>query len=155
MKYCFINHLNYCFMYTATFTIVQPVKGSYFLFSCSISLTRSLHTISVYFDPNFQLKFCYSHLKTSMEKPNRKLTEKQVIKLSNDRKNPPPEDVKLAAVAVSLDIRLRSADMPSVMQERALRLARELMDSSTSRRPNLTIIARSIKKVCMYLLLLF
>ncbi|GKE48502.1 hypothetical protein Tco_1479760, partial [Tanacetum coccineum] len=36
--------------------------------------------------------------------------------------------------------------MPSVMQERALRLARELMDSSTSRRPNLTIMARSIKK---------
>nr|GEY58270.1 dynein light chain, cytoplasmic-like [Tanacetum cinerariifolium] len=81
-----------------------------------------------------------------MEKPNRKWTEKQFIKLSNDRKNPPPEDVKLAAVAVSLNIRLRSADMPSVMQERALRLARELMDSSTSRRPNLTIMARSIKK---------
>ncbi|GJZ41322.1 dynein light chain, cytoplasmic-like protein [Tanacetum coccineum] len=81
-----------------------------------------------------------------MEKPNRKWAEKQVIKLSNDRKNPPPEDVKLAAVAVSLNIRLRSADMPSVMQERALRLARELMDSSTSRRPNLTIMARSIKK---------
>lgn len=59
---------------------------------------------------------------------------------------PPPEQVKLAAIAISLNIRLRSADMPVTMQERALRHARSVLDASPSRRPNLTLLARSLKQ---------
>ncbi|KAK9077492.1 hypothetical protein SSX86_005829 [Deinandra increscens subsp. villosa] len=82
-----------------------------------------------------------------MEKTGGEWTEKQVIKYhsSPDGKSP-PEELKLAAIAVSLNIRLRSADMPFAMQEHALRLARSFIDSSSSRRPNLTLLARSIKK---------
>ncbi|KAI7732994.1 hypothetical protein M8C21_024985 [Ambrosia artemisiifolia] len=58
----------------------------------------------------------------------------------------PPEQLKLAAIAASLNVRLRSADMPFAMQERAMRLTRSFLDSSTSRRANLTLLARSIKK---------
>ncbi|KAG8386315.1 hypothetical protein BUALT_Bualt03G0136200 [Buddleja alternifolia] len=58
------------------------------------------------------------------------------------------EEVKLAALAISFNIRLRSADMPSAMQERALRHARALLDSAADhRRPNPTLLARSLKKV--------
>ncbi|KAI3702862.1 hypothetical protein L6452_28615 [Arctium lappa] len=73
--------------------------------------------------------------------------EKQVIQSysSSDRKSP-PEELQLAAISVSLNVRLRSADMPIAMQERALRLTRSLLDSSSSRRPNLTLLACSIKK---------
>ncbi|KAD4178963.1 hypothetical protein R6Q59_022507 [Mikania micrantha] len=82
-----------------------------------------------------------------MEKTAGEWTEKQVIKhhTSLDRKSS-PEELKLAATAVSLKVRLRSADMPFAMQEHALRLARSFIDSSSSRRPNLTLLARSIKK---------
>ncbi|KAF5814862.1 putative dynein ATPase [Helianthus annuus] len=73
--------------------------------------------------------------------------EKQVIKYhSPPDHNSPPEHLKLAAIAVNLNIRLRSADMPFALQERALRLTRSFLDSSASRRPNLTLLARSIKK---------
>lgn len=62
------------------------------------------------------------------------------------------EQVKLASLAVSFNIRLRSADMPSAMQERALRHARALLDSSAAhRRPNPTLLARSLKKVGIYI----
>ncbi|XP_024960691.1 dynein light chain, cytoplasmic-like [Cynara cardunculus var. scolymus] len=82
-----------------------------------------------------------------MEKTGGDWKEKQVIQYysSSDRKST-PEELQLAAIAVSLNVRLRSADMPIAMQERALRLARSLFDSSSSRRPNLTLLARSIKK---------
>ncbi|KAK4439191.1 Dynein light chain, cytoplasmic [Sesamum alatum] len=56
------------------------------------------------------------------------------------------EEVKLAALAISSNVRLRAADMPSAMQERALRHARALLDSSDRRRPNPTLLARSLKK---------
>nr|XP_043630636.1 dynein light chain, cytoplasmic-like [Erigeron canadensis] len=81
-----------------------------------------------------------------MEKECKK---KQVIN-SCTRPNPnassPHKEPNLAAIAVSLDIRLRSSDMPFAMQERAIRLTRSLLDSSTSRPHNLTLLARSIKK---------
>ncbi|KAL6999503.1 hypothetical protein U1Q18_000663 [Sarracenia purpurea var. burkii] len=58
------------------------------------------------------------------------------------------EEVKLASIAISFDIRLRSADMPAEMQERALRYARLLVDSAAGdHRPNPTLLARSLKKV--------
>ncbi|CAH1444524.1 unnamed protein product [Lactuca virosa] len=82
-----------------------------------------------------------------MEKTGGDWKEKQVIQYhSLSERKTPPEDVKLAAIAVSLDIRLRSADMAIPMQERALCLTRSLIDSSSSRRPNLTLLARSLKK---------
>ncbi|EYU44935.1 hypothetical protein MIMGU_mgv1a025726mg [Erythranthe guttata] len=57
------------------------------------------------------------------------------------------EEIKLAALAISFNIRLRSADMPSAMQERALRHTRALLDAAApSRRPNPTLLARSLKK---------
>ncbi|KVI02236.1 hypothetical protein Ccrd_019497 [Cynara cardunculus var. scolymus] len=65
-----------------------------------------------------------------MEKTGGDWKEKQVIQYysSSDRKST-PEELQLAAIAVSLNVRLRSADMPIAMQERALRLARSLFDS--------------------------
>ncbi|XP_076903652.1 uncharacterized protein LOC143558767 [Bidens hawaiensis] len=82
-----------------------------------------------------------------MENTSGEWAEKQVIKYHSppDLKSP-PEELKLAAIAASLNVRLRSADMPFAIQERALRLTRSFLDSSTSRRPNLTLLARSIKK---------
>ncbi|KAG6392042.1 hypothetical protein SASPL_146247 [Salvia splendens] len=68
------------------------------------------------------------------------------------RRKPPihkhnEEEVKLAALAISFNMRLRSADMPLPMQERALRHARALLDAAAHRRrPNPTLLARSLKK---------
>ncbi|XP_010258865.1 PREDICTED: dynein light chain, cytoplasmic-like [Nelumbo nucifera] len=61
----------------------------------------------------------------------------------------PPVDMgaKMAAIAMELNVRLRSADMPAAMQERAFRLARALMDAaSNSPRPNPTPMALALKK---------
>lgn len=63
-------------------------------------------------------------------------------------------EVKLAAVAVDLNVRLRSADMPAVMQERAFRCTRALLDANPDeKRPNPTLLAMSLKKVSELLLL--
>ncbi|CAK7355874.1 unnamed protein product [Dovyalis caffra] len=61
---------------------------------------------------------------------------------------PPPNQVKLAAIAVDLNIRLRSADMPGAMQERAFRCTRTLLDATNlkSKKPNPTQIAICLKK---------
>ncbi|KAG6788497.1 hypothetical protein NC652_001380 [Populus alba x Populus x berolinensis] len=61
---------------------------------------------------------------------------------------PPPNPVKLAAIAVNLNIRLRSADMPGAMQERAFRCTRTLLDATSleSKKPNPTHIAMCLKK---------
>ncbi|PIN08921.1 Dynein light chain type 1 [Handroanthus impetiginosus] len=61
-------------------------------------------------------------------------------------RQPQEDEVKLAALAITLNIRLRSADMPFAMQERALRHSRAVVDSADQRRPNPTILARSLKK---------
>ncbi|GLT67297.1 hypothetical protein SLA2020_396150 [Shorea laevis] len=58
----------------------------------------------------------------------------------------PAEEVKLAAAAISLNVRLRSSDMPIDIQEHAMRCARSFVDSAPKRRPNLTHLARSLKK---------
>ncbi|KAL5989448.1 hypothetical protein ACLOJK_010340 [Asimina triloba] len=56
-------------------------------------------------------------------------------------------DVKLAAVALALNVRLRSADMPAAMQERAFRSARALLDElDFTSQPNPTSIAMALKK---------
>ncbi|KAK1430996.1 hypothetical protein QVD17_14180 [Tagetes erecta] len=82
-----------------------------------------------------------------MEKTAGEWKEKQVIKYhSSPDQITLSEEVKLAAIVAGLNIRLRSADMPFSMQEHAVRLARSFIDSSSSRRPNLTLLARSIKK---------
>ncbi|XP_059661519.1 uncharacterized protein LOC132307706 [Cornus florida] len=57
------------------------------------------------------------------------------------------EEVELAAIAIGLNIRLRSADMPVNMQERALRFTRTLVDETPpNTRPNHTHLARALKK---------
>ncbi|GER53872.1 dynein light chain 1 [Striga asiatica] len=57
------------------------------------------------------------------------------------------EEVRLAALAVGFRARLRAADMPAAMQERAIRHARALLDCpAAGRRPNPTLLARSLKK---------
>ncbi|CAN4104178.1 unnamed protein product [Withania somnifera] len=56
------------------------------------------------------------------------------------------EEVKLAALAISFNVRLRSADMPFAMQEHALRYAATLLIHPTTQPPNPTLLARSLKK---------
>ncbi|KAK2966919.1 hypothetical protein RJ640_000547, partial [Escallonia rubra] len=71
---------------------------------------------------------------------------KEVAINGGDHGSQPELQVKLAAIAISLNIRLKSADMPATMQERALRHARSLLDASPSSRPSPTVLARSLKK---------
>ncbi|KAL3508674.1 hypothetical protein ACH5RR_028075 [Cinchona calisaya] len=60
------------------------------------------------------------------------------------------EEVKLAAIAISLNVRLRTSDMPVSMQEHALRYTRSLIGDAPppppSHRLSPTILARSLKK---------
>lgn len=63
------------------------------------------------------------------------------------------EEVNLAATAISLNVRLRSSDMPAHMQQHALRFTRSLVDDYYSEssapktsRPNPTHLARALKK---------
>ncbi|KAF8411157.1 hypothetical protein HHK36_003700 [Tetracentron sinense] len=58
----------------------------------------------------------------------------------------PTAELKLAAIAISLNIRLRSADMPNNMQERALRYTRSLIDTAPDNPPNPSHLARALKK---------
>lgn len=73
------------------------------------------------------------------------------------------EVIKLAATAMSLNVRLRSSysNMPHHMQDRALRRTRSLIDDSSpaaaaapplsrKSRPNPTHLARALKKVNSY-----
>ncbi|KAL6321810.1 hypothetical protein AAG906_035507 [Vitis piasezkii] len=57
-----------------------------------------------------------------------------------------PAHVKLAAVAVDLNVRLRSADMSAAMQERAFRYARSLLDAHSDNVPTPTHLAMRLKK---------
>ncbi|XP_034711298.1 dynein light chain-like [Vitis riparia] len=59
---------------------------------------------------------------------------------------PPPPEVKLEAVAVDLNVRLRSADMSAAMQERAFRYARSLLDAHSDNVPTPTHLAMRLKK---------
>uniref|UniRef100_A0A6N2ND64 Dynein light chain n=2 Tax=Salix TaxID=40685 RepID=A0A6N2ND64_SALVM len=70
--------------------------------------------------------------------------------MARDR-SPTGEVMKLAAIALSLNVRLRSSDMPVDMQERALRYARSFLDDSSissapKHRPSPTLLARALKK---------
>lgn len=63
------------------------------------------------------------------------------------------EEVNLAATAISLNVRLRSSDMPAHMQQHALRFTRSLVDDYYSESsapktscPNPTHLARALKK---------
>ncbi|XAR68339.1 Dynein ATPase, partial [Bertholletia excelsa] len=85
----------------------------------------------------------------------REWKEKKMLQSSSSHRQPwtnagdrsSTEQAKLAAVAIELNVRLRSADMPADMQERALRSARSLLDSSpVGHRPNPSLLARSLKK---------
>ncbi|KAG6793843.1 hypothetical protein NC652_004116 [Populus alba x Populus x berolinensis] len=76
--------------------------------------------------------------------------EEATLIMTQDR-SPTEEVMKLAAIALSLNVRLRSSDMPVDMQERALRYARSFLDdpsisSAPKHRPNPTLLARALKK---------
>ncbi|KAF2311712.1 hypothetical protein GH714_026318 [Hevea brasiliensis] len=60
---------------------------------------------------------------------------------------PTPNQAKLAAIAVDLNIRLRLADMPGAMQERAFRCTRAVLDANLEKKPNPTHVAMCLKKV--------
>lgn len=60
----------------------------------------------------------------------------------------PSNELKLAAVAVDLNVRPRSADMPPTMQERAFRYTRALLDAYPEKKPSPTQLAMCLKKVC-------
>ncbi|KAK3427011.1 dynein light chain, cytoplasmic-like [Eucalyptus grandis] len=92
-----------------------------------------------------------------MEKKQGQLSEKEKQVEQNDRihqrnkverhdKSPKEEVLRLAAIAVSFDMRLRSSDMPVHMQEHALRCTRSFLDSSPNLPPNNTHLARALKK---------
>ncbi|MBA0790012.1 hypothetical protein Gohar_014686, partial [Gossypium harknessii] len=59
---------------------------------------------------------------------------------------PPPNQLKLAAMAIDLNVRLRSADMPLAMQERAIRRARALVDANNPGITKPTQVAMCLKK---------
>ncbi|KAB1216584.1 Dynein light chain, cytoplasmic [Morella rubra] len=86
-----------------------------------------------------------------MENPE-KFKDKQVMRPLSQRSLGPTQDcspaekVKLAATAISLNVRLRPSDMPALMQDHALRYSRSLLDSAPISRPNPTHLARALKK---------
>lgn len=73
--------------------------------------------------------------------------KKDSVQYPNRRKLVPTVEVKLAAIAISLNVRLKSADMPLSMQERALSYTRSLVDAASDHRPNSALLARALKKV--------
>ncbi|XP_062090610.1 uncharacterized protein LOC133796922 [Humulus lupulus] len=86
---------------------------------------------------------------------NGKLKEKQAMQIPKEgslKLRSATEEVKLAAIAISFNVRLRSSDMPTHMKEHALRCTRSLLDSvvstktATKTRPNPTHLARALKK---------
>ncbi|KAF4364901.1 hypothetical protein F8388_020615 [Cannabis sativa] len=74
--------------------------------------------------------------------------QKEVIVCRPRPMLPPPfREVNLAAIAIDLNIRLRSADMPDVMQDRAFRCTRALLDSNSDQKnPSPTHLAMALKK---------
>lgn len=85
--------------------------------------------------------------RAQMEKTE-EMKEKQVAQMPSQRRIAPNLEVKLAAIAISLNVRLRSSDMPPAMQDHALRYSRSLVDASPdATRPNPSHIARALKKV--------
>ncbi|KDP22429.1 hypothetical protein JCGZ_26260 [Jatropha curcas] len=72
--------------------------------------------------------------------PRRMLAVPSVVKTQQ------PNQAMLAAIAVDLNVRLRSADMPGAMQERAFRFTRAALDANLEKRPNPTRIAMCLKK---------
>jgi hypothetical protein len=86
--------------------------------------------------------------------PTVQISQQEATVMTQDRSPTEEFRIKLAAIALSLNVRLRSSDMPVDMQERALRYARSFLDKSPSSaapkpRPNLTLLARALKKVSL------
>ncbi|XP_010272474.1 PREDICTED: dynein light chain 1, cytoplasmic-like [Nelumbo nucifera] len=81
-----------------------------------------------------------------VKKENDQLLPAQPILAAASVYRSPFAQLKLAAIAISLNIRLRSADMPANMQERAFRYTKSLVDAAPNSRPNPTHIARALKK---------
>ncbi|KAM1857652.1 hypothetical protein ACFX13_007726 [Malus domestica] len=79
--------------------------------------------------------------------------QRQAMQIFQKQQQREPQDqIKLAATAITLNVRLRSSDMPTHMQNHALRYTRSLIDSplqptpNPKTRPNPTHLARALKK---------
>ena len=92
----------------------------------------------------------------AMEDPKlREEIEEMRLNKQKLKKAEASHEVGLAALAISLNVRLRSSDMPLPMQEHALRYTASLLhhpspspsSSSSKPRHNPTHLARSLKKV--------
>ncbi|XP_021909564.1 uncharacterized protein LOC110823480 isoform X2 [Carica papaya] len=73
---------------------------------------------------------------------------RRTLALPTAVKPPAANEVKLAALAIDLNVRLRSADMHPSIQERAIRQARALLDETNpdENRPSPTHLAMRLKK---------
>ena len=144
-------------------TAGQRLKPHHFKHFCSLSIHFfSLSFFFSYSSLHF-FSFCFSF--SSMERPEsegfggrRRRPVKNEVPVRAQRPlrrtlslppaaKPPPPEVKLAAVAVDLNVRLRSADMSAAMQERAFRYARSLLDAHSDNVPTPTHLAMRLKKV--------
>ncbi|KAJ4950576.1 hypothetical protein NE237_027408 [Protea cynaroides] len=142
---CFVPHLS-CFLPLVKLNLLSPEI---------LSLSRPYRSKQS-ITPKFQtfLLLTPLSLKRKMAGENGKVSRKKqgegmVVYQSNRTlaaRAPWPPEVKLAATAVELNVRPRSADMPADMQERAYRYSRALVDAATDKRPNLTHVALSLKK---------
>ncbi|ERN06610.1 hypothetical protein AMTR_s00058p00158800 [Amborella trichopoda] len=54
--------------------------------------------------------------------------------------------MNLAAIAIDLGVRVRAANMPAPLQERAFRQASLILSETKTKRPNCKLVALSIKK---------
>nr|XP_027127001.1 uncharacterized protein LOC113743236 [Coffea arabica] len=100
--------------------------------------------------------------KSRPQKPLQILQQQQLPVVSDQSNNNSKEkknnslseqELKLAAIAISLNVRLRTSDMPVSMQEHALRYTRSLVTAGTSgatppqtHRLSPALLARSLKK---------
>ncbi|XP_054812972.1 uncharacterized protein LOC129313688 [Prosopis cineraria] len=83
-------------------------------------------------------------------KLKQELQEKRLVQQHKQKPAEPSHEVRLAALAITFNARLRSSDMPLHMQEHALRYTRSLVGdpspSSSKPRHNPTHLARALKK---------
>lgn len=88
----------------------------------------------------------------AMEEPKlRQELEEKRLTQHKLKQAEPSHEVRLAALAITFNARLRSSDMPLHIQEHALRSTRSLVGdpspSSSKPRLNPTHLARALKKV--------
>ena len=76
--------------------------------------------------------------------------EKKAMHGNNHNPNSEAVVMRLAALAISFNVRLKSSDMPVHMQEHALRYTRSLITHDPSHKPSHTHLARALKRVSIF-----